>query len=175
MAGIQDKIRKAAVQAAIIIFIGLVTAFLVNELRPGGLPVLPGNESAKDAGKLSGSIKDYSADECLKLLQEGKVVFLDAREEPLYVSGHLPGALHVPKEMADQRLQRLKGLEQSGKVLIAYCDGQGCLKAEELLKILQARGLNSLGLFADGWIGWMDRGLPFDEGRGDDGQSTKTE
>jgi rhodanese-related sulfurtransferase len=61
-----------------------------------------------------------------------------------------------------QNLVRLRELEGTGKVLVAYCDGQGCTKAEELAKILRAEGIRAPGIFADGWMGWMDKGYPVD-------------
>ena len=159
-------------EAALILVLSLVLAFTINAFRPGGLAIIPVHTKQKEAGAPIINPRVYSADDCLQLLQAGKAVFLDAREAALYKMGHLPGALHVSKEKAEQYLPQLIGLERGGKVLIAYCDGLGCKKAEELLRTLQGRGIRALGLFADGWQGWMEKGLPIDEGAGNGSDST---
>jgi len=175
MEDIQGKIRKAATQAAVVVLFGLTTAFLVNALRAQGLLLFPEGVSLKGKTARASQFKAYSADESLRLLQEDKAVFLDAREEALYTMGHIPGALHMPREKVEQGLNGLKGLEGRGKVLIAYCDGQGCRKAEDLVKVLQQKGVKALGLFPDGWEVWMDRGYPMDEGSGDGQPSAQNE
>lgn len=173
MSGFYERIITALKEAASILVLSLVLALAINALRPGGLVVIPAHAQVKEAGAPMINPRIYSADDCLKLLQNGKAVFLDAREAALYKMGHLPGALHVPKEKAEQYLPQLRGLERGGKVLIAYCDGQGCTKAEELMKILQGKGIKAPGLFSDGWQGWMDKGLPIDEGAGNGPGSTQ--
>jgi rhodanese-related sulfurtransferase len=172
MSGFNEKIITALKEAALILVLSLVLAFAINALRPGGLAIMSVHAQPKEAGAPMINPRIYSADDCLQLLQADKAVFLDAREAALYKLGHLPGALHVPKEKADQYLPQLIGLERGGKVLIAYCDGQGCMKAEELMKILQGKGVRAPGLFSDGWQGWMEKGLPIDEGAGNGSDST---
>ena len=171
MSGFHEKIITALKEAALILVLSLVLAFAINALRPGGLAIIPVHTQSKEAGAPIINPRIYSADDCLQLLQAGKAVFLDAREAALYKMGHLPGALHVPKEMVDQNLALLKERGKGNKILIAYCDGQGCKKAEELLSALQGRGIRALGLFADGWQGWMEKGLPIDEGAGNGSDS----
>ena len=173
MSGIHEKIITALKEAALILFLSLVLALAINTLRPSGLAIIPVHTQLKEAGAPMINPRIYSADDCLKLLENGKAVFLDAREAALYKMGHFPGALHVPKEKAEQYLPQLIGLEQGGSVLIAYCDGQGCMKAEELVKILQGKGVRAPGLFPDGWQGWMEKGLPIEEGAGNGPDSTQ--
>jgi rhodanese-related sulfurtransferase len=172
MSGFQDKILTGLKEAALILALTLVLAFAINALRPGRLAIIPVHTQPKEAGTPMINPRIYSTEDCLHLLQAGKAVFLDAREESLYMMGHLPGAIHVPREMLDQNLERIKQAGKGNKILIAYCDGQGCRKAEELLRALQMCGIKASGLFADGWQGWMEKGLPIDEGAGRGSEST---
>ena len=167
MSGFHTKIGKAFGEAAAILVLSLILAFSINALRPGGLTVLSGKASPKDTATPADALKIYSADECLQLLKAGRAIFLDAREEGAYVSGHLPGAFHVPLEKVETKLAWLKEMEGGNKIFITYCDGQGCGKARGLAEALRKKGIKSLGEFADGWQGWMDRGYPIDEGVGD--------
>jgi rhodanese-related sulfurtransferase len=172
MSGLHGKIMTTLKEVVLLLVLGFVLALVINVLRPSGLVVIPAYTQPKGVGAPMINPRIYSAEDCFLLLQAGKAVFLDARGADLYKMGHLPGALHMPKEMADQNLVRLKEMERGNKILITYCDGQGCQKAEELLKVLQGRGIRALGLFADGWQGWMEKGLPIDEGAGNGSGST---
>jgi len=167
MSGFHSKIGKAFGEAAVILVLSLALAFSINALRPGGLTFLSGKGSPKDTATPTDALKIYSADECMQLLKAGRALFLDAREEGAYVSGHLPGAFHVPLEKVETKLTWLQEMEGGGKIFITYCDGQGCGKARVLAEALRKKGIKSLGEFADGWQGWMDRGYPIDEGVGD--------
>ncbi|HVN71692.1 MAG TPA: rhodanese-like domain-containing protein [Desulfomonilia bacterium] len=162
MLELRDKMRKAFTQAVLILVIGVIAALCANAVRPGGLALC----QLKEAGLVVKAPRVYTADECWQLLSSGKAVFLDAREADLYRMGHLPGALHMPKDRVTQNLQKLKGLERGYKVLITYCDGKDCGKARELEVELERVGITSLGIFEDGWQGWMDKGYPIDEGGG---------
>jgi rhodanese-related sulfurtransferase len=168
MSEFYEKIITALKEAVLILSLSLVLTFAINAIRPGGLAVMPVHTHPKGAGVPITGFRVYSADVCLQLFQEGKAVFLDAREPDLYKMGHLPGALYMPLEMVEQKLALIKETERGNKILIAYCGDTGCRKAEDLLKELQRRGIRSLGLFADGWQGWMEKGLPIDEGAGNE-------
>jgi rhodanese-related sulfurtransferase len=167
MSGFHAKIGRTFGEAAVILVLSLVLAFSINAFRPGGLTVLSGKAGPKDTATPTDALKVYSADECLQLLKAGRAIFLDAREEGAYVSGHLPGSFHVPPEKVETKLAWLKEMEGGGKIFITYCDGQGCNKARGLAEALRMKGIKSLGEFADGWQGWMDRGYPIDDGLGD--------
>jgi rhodanese-related sulfurtransferase len=175
MSGFHEKIITALKEAVLVLVLSLVLALVINALRSDGLVIIPVHAQTKEVGAPIINPRIYSVDDCLQILRTGKAVFLDAREEALYRMGHLPGALHIPKEKAERYVPKLMGLERSGKVLIAYCDGQGCMKAEELAKILQGKGVRTPGLFSDGWQGWMEKGLPIDEGAGNGSDSTSEE
>ena len=164
MSGFHTKAIRAFKEAALIFVLSLVLAFSINAFRPGGLAFLSGKASPRDAATQAAAFRIYSSDECLQLLEAGRAVFLDAREEGAYVSGHLPGAFHMPLEEADMKLSWLKEMQGRGKILITYCDGNECGKARSLAEALRKKGIKALGEFADGWQGWTDRGYPIEEG-----------
>lgn len=143
-------------QGAFIILVGAIGGLGVNAFRHDGLPLL------KTCRK---EIAVFSVSEAWRLFQQGKAVYLDARELDIYQSAHLPGALHVPLESAKARERELKKLAGSGKLLITYCDGQGCNKALDLAKALAADGVPGVSTMPDGWEGWMEAGFPTAEGR----------
>jgi rhodanese-related sulfurtransferase len=160
----QEKFKKGLKEAVVILVVGCLGAFAVNALRPNGLTLLPERGGHAQDRQVILKARVLSADQCMRMLESGTAVFLDAREDALFKMGHLPGALYVPKDLIDSNIARLKDWEKKGKLLVAYCDGQGCGKAGELAYLLQERGIKSIALFSDGWQGWMDKGYPIDEG-----------
>jgi rhodanese-related sulfurtransferase len=150
-----SRIRKAVWQVMVIIVVGLTLGISTNAVRHDGLPLL---KPAKQ------DITVFSISDAWTLFRQGKVVFLDARELEAFQSVHLPGAVHVPPEAAMGQADRLKQLAGEGKMLVAYCDGQGCKKAMDLALSLQSIRVPGIGVMPDGWQGWMDSGLPIEEG-----------
>lgn len=155
MQGFAQRFRKAAWQGSLIIFLGLILSLGVNALRHDGLPVIV-------QGKQSVTV--VSVDDAWKLFQQGKVVFLDAREVENYQSAHLPEAVSVPVESAKVKEAEVRRLAEGGRKLVAYCDGQGCGKARDLAEALAADKVPGVVVMPDGWQGWMQAGLPVDEG-----------
>lgn len=158
-------IRKAVIQAALIVMLGMVLAVVVHTLRSDGLPFFSSGPEQKTTRIGQGGLKMLSASESWSLYHQGRAVFLDARDEYAYESAHLPGAIHVPPEVAGVKIHELRELARDRKVLIAYCDDRGCGKAVELATSLQAYGIQGVSVFPDGWQGWMDSGYPIEEGR----------
>jgi rhodanese-related sulfurtransferase len=150
-----NRFKKAIRQGLLMTVLGLVLGLGINALRHDGLPLL---KSGKQ------EITVVSVGEAWKLYQQGKAVFLDAREAEVYRSAHLPGAIHVPVESARTKEAELRSFAESKKMLIAYCDGQGCNKAQDLAGALAADRLPGVAMMPEGWLGWMESGLPVEEG-----------
>lgn len=150
-----ERFREALLQGAFIVILGVICGLGVNAVRHDGLPVLgPGKKE----------LKTVSVFEAWSLYQQGRAVFVDAREPEVYQSARLPGALSVPPESAKVREAELKKPAGSGKMLITYCDGPDCNKALDLAKALAASGLPGVAVMPDGWQGWTEAGFPIDEG-----------
>jgi len=93
--------------------------------------------------------------ELLQRLERGETVVLDVRPEPEYVSGHLPGALHIPLEELSERLAELP----NDKEIVAYCRGRYCVLAHDAVRLLNSRGLTARRA-ADGVLEWRVAGIP---------------
>ena len=98
-------------------------------------------------------------DELLARAHAGEVVVLDVRPEEEYESGHIPGAISLPLEHLEARLDELDpDLE-----VVAYCRGPLCLLAPEAVALLRARGHHARCL-EDGLPEWRQAGLPVESG-----------
>ena len=77
-----------------------------------------------------------SVDELQERMGRDEVVLLDVRPEVEFQAGHLPGAVSIPLDELEQRLDELP----AGKLIVAYCRGPYCVFADEALGLLEARG-----------------------------------
>ena len=97
--------------------------------------------------------------ELLKRARSKQVVILDTRPASEYVAGHIAGALSVPVDDLQRRLQQLT----KGKEYVAYCRGPYCVYADRAVQLLRAHGRRARRLL-DGFPEWRAAGLPVASG-----------
>jgi len=95
-----------------------------------------------------------SVDELLRRMRENEVALLDVRPQVEHQMSHLPGALSIPLDELERRLNELPG----GKTIVAYCRGPYCVLADEALGLLTARGWKVARL-EEGVAEWRAAGL----------------
>ncbi len=93
--------------------------------------------------------------ELLARVRAGDVVVLDVRPAEEYGSGHIPGALSLPLEHLEARLDEF----DPAVAFVAYCRGPLCLLAPEAVATLRRRGRLARCL-EDGMPEWRQAGLP---------------
>jgi rhodanese-related sulfurtransferase len=149
---------KSIWQAALIVVLGAVVALLFNALRTSPLPLLTAPLTAPE--------QLISITEAAALHQQGKVVFIDARDAWSFEEmGHLPGALNVEPKAVASRAAELVALANSGKKLIAYCDGEGCSLGTYTARHIAALGVPGVRVLHNGWTLWQQAGLPLAKGK----------
>ncbi len=107
--------------------------------------------------------------ELLARVQAGEVVVLDVRPAEEYSAGHIPGAVSLPLEHLEARLDEL----DPGVEVVAYCRGPLCLLAPEAVTLLRHRGRRARCL-EDGLPEWRQAGLPVEEDIATDGGSSSS-
>jgi rhodanese-related sulfurtransferase len=96
-----------------------------------------------------------SVEELRERMARGEVVLLDVRPRVEFDAGHLPGAVSVPLDELERRLEELP----PGRTIVAYCRGPYCVYADEALGVLVARGWGVRRL-EEGVPEWRELGLP---------------
>jgi rhodanese-related sulfurtransferase len=71
-------------------------------------------------------------------MSRDEVLLLDVRPEVEFQAGHLPGAVSIPLDELEQRLDELP----TGKLIVAYCRGPYCVFADQALELLSSKGWN---------------------------------
>lgn len=93
--------------------------------------------------------------ELLARARNGRVVVIDVRPEPEYLTAHLPYARSLPLAELKRRRYRLP----LNTPVVAYCRGPFCLMAKEAVGLLVKNGYRAMRL-EDGVAEWRTRGLP---------------
>ena len=89
---------------------------------------------------------------------------VDARDEALYVDGHLPGALSLPLGDVVNRLDSFRRQVAGERTLVLYCNGYGCPDSFDLGVQLIAAGYHDVKVYEGGFPEWHDAGLPVVKG-----------
>lgn len=100
-----------------------------------------------------------SLDALRERLEAADVLLLDARPEPEYRAGRIPGAVNVPLEELEARLHVLP-LERE---IVVYCRGPWCALADEVVEKLSALGYGARRL-GPGLPDWRAAGHPVESG-----------
>lgn len=100
-------------------------------------------------------LEPVTAEELRRRLREEDVTVLDVRPEDEFRSGHIPGAVSVPVDELERRLEELS----TEREVVAYCRGPYCTYATEAVELLVKRGFRARRM-AEGLPDWRARGLP---------------
>ena len=93
--------------------------------------------------------EELPRDDLRRLLKSGDAVLLDVRPGTEFEHGHIDGAISIPIDELEDRLDDLP----KSKRIIAYCRGSYCLFADEAVTLLRERGFNAVRL-EGGWPEW---------------------
>ncbi|MFF8841208.1 ArsR/SmtB family transcription factor [Streptomyces sp. NPDC015127] len=98
-------------------------------------------------------------EELLRRVKDGSAVVIDVRPAEEYAAGHIPGALSLPLDELEARLDELP----AGAAVVAYCRGTNCVLAHDAVRLLTARGRAAERL-VDGMLEWRLAALPVEAG-----------
>lgn len=96
--------------------------------------------------------------ELLERVRDGLVTVLDVRPTEEFAAGHVAGAVNIPLNELEDRLDELGNVEE----IVAYCRGPHCILAFDAVAQLRKKGLKARRL-EDGFPEWKLSGLPVDE------------
>src|SRR5438445_1539172 len=98
-------------------------------------------------------------DDLLRRARSPQMVILDTRPAGEYAAGHIAGAISVPVDDLQKRLQRFP----KNKEYVAYCRGPYCVYADRAVDLLRAHGRRARRLL-DGFPEWRAAGFPVASG-----------
>lgn len=158
MQRMKQGVRYAFWMVAAAVVVGAV----FNLARPGGIPFVGDWGPRAVTGIHAGDLEVISLDDAFALFSRGQALFIDAREPGAYADGHIPDSVNITPTQAAGRLDEVRAMLKTGKTLIAYCHDVDCPLSAELARRLQELGVRAVKVMPEGWVGWMDRGYPYE-------------
>jgi len=104
------------------------------------------------------SLEPIPRAELLDRVRDNLVTVLDVRPSEEFAAGHVPGAINIPLNELEQRLDELG----KNKEVVAYCRGPHCILAFDAVARLRAKGMKARRL-EDGYPEWKTAGLPIEQ------------
>lgn len=103
------------------------------------------------------SICEVALDEAEQAIREADVL-IDVREADEFASGHLPGAILVPRGVLEFRLSSMPALEPRDLKVVLYCKTSG--RAALAARAMQEMGYLNVQSIAGGFDAWLTAGKP---------------
>ncbi len=102
-------------------------------------------------------IREIGPDETAAMQKRGDdFCLIDVREDGEWAAGHIAGAVHIGKGVLERDIEN--AVPDKNATLVLYCGGgyRSALAADNLQKM----GYTNVYSLAEGWKGWVSRGLP---------------
>ena len=151
--------RRALLQAMVLVLVSTTMGLLVNTVSPKRIPVIqPPKPQLRDQDKIPLA-------EAKKLWDSGAAFFLDARAPADYAAGHIALAHSLPVEQFDQSFPKVAAVLSPDSEIVVYCDGDQCDLSHRLMALLRERGgYTNVRVLVNGWTTWRKAGFPTQKG-----------
>jgi rhodanese-related sulfurtransferase len=103
------------------------------------------------------SIREVSLDEAEQAIRDADLL-LDVREADEFATGHLPGAVLVPRGLLEFRLSSTPAMEPRDLKVVLYCKTSG--RAALAARAMQEMGYLNVQSIAGGFDAWAGAGKP---------------
>ncbi len=97
--------------------------------------------------------KDLTLEADLKLMGIQGALWVDAREEPLFLSGHVPGSVNLTRKNWDKNLPVFFAHYGEGQTIIVYCS-VGCHESTVVAAKIRELGLENVQVLEGGYEAW---------------------
>ncbi|MBN2310485.1 MAG: hypothetical protein JXR94_16040 [Candidatus Hydrogenedentes bacterium] len=98
-------------------------------------------------------LSKLSAEDVNRAIDAGDLI-IDARMEPDYNAGHIPGAINLGVAGSEEDYaQALRDVPKETHIVV-YCQSASCPYAGQVAKKLWETGYTNVGLYKPGWVEW---------------------
>ncbi len=101
------------------------------------------------------SLEPVSRQELLARMRRDEAIIVDVRPSGEFAAGHISGALNIPLEEIERKLDRLP----KDKEIVAYCRGPYCTLVYNAIAVMRDKGYTVRRL-EEGFPQWKHGGLP---------------
>jgi predicted sulfurtransferase len=133
-------VRCGIRQALCLTLMAILPAVLSLVIHPSGPPQLASEAPLKEGEVTVEMVKDWN-----------EVLWIDARNQAAYDSGHKEGAILLNEESWQQQVTRVFSTWRPGQRVIVYCDGELCQASHAVAKRLRESGIQPVFVLKGGW------------------------
>ena len=151
---------KIIYQIAAIIGVAAIIGFGVNSIRDDGIMLYCQWPIESQADAATTNPMRVSLEKAVKLYKQQNAVFIDARPETAYQTGHIKGALSLPWARAEEMCFKILQDIPMDRPIVTYCDGEACELSDFLASFLKDLGYKNAKSLHNGWQRWQEKGLP---------------
>lgn len=186
-------VKFLIIETSQVLVVGLVVALVANQLSPRGLDLrrdyfqepkrligapspsaatnTPLAEVVPRPGDSSKRVPEISAEDALSLFRDsrrapGRVIFVDARKETVFLEGHIPDAYPFDRFYPEKDLPSVVLACSGAERVVVYCAGGSCEDSHYAALQLIEAGLDSsrIQVFAGGFTEWNSHSWPIERG-----------
>jgi rhodanese-related sulfurtransferase len=151
----------------LLLLAAVLLALLTNTFSPAGIPLLgQWDESEgvvradpKDGQNTLGLEIEY-VEIAKEIYDKGGTLFIDARDNEAFEAGHIRGALSLPPDEFDSRIESILDRYPLEHHIITYCSGRSCEDSHYVAQLLIEFGYEKVSVMMDGFVGWEEKGFP---------------
>ncbi|MCG8619367.1 MAG: rhodanese-like domain-containing protein [Desulfobacterales bacterium] len=92
----------------------------------------------------------------LRMVSDGKTVFVDVRRADIYREGHIPGALSFPLHDFDAIIAEFTGSVAKTDPILVYCSGVTCTDSHEFAARIIGMGYSQVTVYSGGFTEWSE-------------------
>ena len=131
---------------------------MANLMLPSAIPWVGDWEHYIEAKALEAGISLANVHQAFDMVRSGRYVVLDARSATDYETGHIPGAMSLPREALDESFGDVEMFLSPELPILTYCSGLECEESLEISVYLLDMGFTNIVLFAGGIRAWEAAG-----------------
>lgn len=161
--------RTIIKECVLLLGLATITAFAVNFFSPAGIAFWGewdpsrGVISAKPKNDVVVQEREIDDMESAKVIfDEGEALFVDARDSATYKEGHIRGAISLPVNEFDNRIEQFIENYPASRFIVVYCSGRECEDSHALAQYLSEMGYDRIKVFIDGYAGWKKEAFPIE-------------
>lgn len=154
----------AAFLAFLGVALGLVAQWgVVRHGWQGTLELQIAAVEKEEAARRLAAIRTYTLEQVFSIHQEGRTIFIDAREPEEYRELHIQRAINLPASQISTRLvaAKLAGIAREHPIVV-YCGSVDCHASLRVAEFLQQQGYTQVGVYVGGFRAWDEAGYPVD-------------
>jgi rhodanese-related sulfurtransferase len=151
---------QAIWQSGVIVLVAIAVGLLVNQVRPGRLPLVADWSPKAQLTADSGINLEIPLEDAQALYFNRMALFLDARPLEQYSEGHIQRAVNLPWDEFEKHFPQVMDGVPDDTTIVTYCDGETCALSKDLAFALLQKGYFNARVLVNGWTLWQQSGLP---------------